>query len=84
MCSSFQELLLPGLGTILSVEAVGVVAVGGTVAGLVGGNDDTDWACAVAATATSNPAPKTVDLSKLFITNSPIKARNLCAFLYLC
>ena len=45
--------------------AVGAVAVGavavGAVAGLVGGNADTDCACAVAATPANNPKPRTVD-----------------------
>jgi hypothetical protein len=40
------------------------VAVG-AVAGLLGGNAETDCACAVALTPASNPTPKTVDLSKL-------------------
>ena len=56
--------------------AVGAVAVGavavGAVAGLVGGNADTDCACAVAATPANNPKPRTVDLSKLDIPCSPI------------
>ena len=52
-------------------EYAGAVAVG-AVAGLVGGNADTDCACAVAATPANNPKPRTVDLSKLDIPCSPV------------
>ena len=52
-------------------EYAGAVAVG-AVAGLVGGNADTDCACAVAATPANNPKPRMVVLSKLDIPRSPV------------
>ena len=57
-------------------EYAGAVAVG-AVAGLVGGNADTDCACAVAATPANNPKPTMVVLSKLDISRSPVDSNAL-------
>ncbi|HUC73299.1 MAG TPA: hypothetical protein VMS01_19070 [Stellaceae bacterium] len=53
-------------------DEAGGVAAAGAAGGLFGGNAETDCACAVAAIPASNPTPKTVDLSKLFMAGSPI------------
>jgi len=59
------------LGKILADEAGGVTA-DGAVGGLVGGKEETDWACAAAAAGVNNPKPSTVDLNTLDIPDTPV------------